>query len=321
MPANYLAAIRYNVIDRCLRDKNRKWGWEDLAHVIAQELSEFHGIHKLPSRRTVMGDIFAMRSGVLGYIAPIIHSRSEGYQYAHPGFTIHQVALPSGLVSDLKESLHLLLQLTNNEKLVRIHDSLWRIREYLHITSETSFEPAIYFEHSLNEPGQRWLDVIYEYVRKKSPVLIVYKPFNEAVISHVISPAFIKEYNNRWYIFGYHYQMDKIVNLSLDRILDIQPSIREYFLPPDFSHDSWFRNMYGVTRPDNAEPVSIVFRTTALLSDYLDTKPIHPGQQKLETDQAGWSIYSLELYDNYEIRSKLRSFGKDLEVMSGLEEF
>lgn len=319
MPANYLATIRYHVIDQCLRDRTRIWQWDDLAHVISVHLKEYHGMDKIPSKRTIMGDIAAMRSGVLGYYAPIVHNKTEGYRYAVPHFTIHQTIIPGSLMADVRESIHLIMQLTKNEKLSALSASLIRLKEYLHISNDKDGSPAIYFEHSLNEPGQKWLDTVYHYVRRKLTCRVGYLPFDGQQVSHVLAPAFIKEYNNRWYIFGYDFEMEKIINLALDRILTIEPSVRPYFLPADFDHDSWFEHLYGVTKPDDSIPVEIIFKTGKTLSNYMDTKPVHSSQEKLSFDK-DTSVYRIRVYDNYEIRSKLRSFGRDLEVVEGLED-
>lgn len=315
MPTNYKAMIRYSIIDECLRDRSRIWNWEDLAHMIAQRLKEHGKEYRLPSKRTIMGDIAAMRSGILGYEAPIIYSRSEGYSYSNSGFSIFNLSVPSQLLSDMAESVELMLQLTRNQKLVKISQSLEKICDYLNINIEARGRQVIFFEPSLNEAGQSWLDTVYQYTLARQVMGVSYRAFKGETSYHMLSPSFIKEYNNRWYVFGWDHEMKQIINLALDRINSVQNSLREYWIPEDFDHDKWFKHLYGVTTPQGAQPVEIIFRTSLELSPYMDTKPIHHNQQKLSTDENG-SVYKLLLYDNYEIRSKLRSFGKELEVIS-----
>jgi predicted DNA-binding transcriptional regulator YafY len=313
MPANLLANIRYNIIDQCIRDTSRTWHAKEIEAAVADGLLE-HGITKAPSKRTVMGDIAVMKSGILGYSAPIIHSKEQGYHYANPKFSIHHIHLPSQLIEDLKQGIALVNQLTRNEKLHRLSASLTKMKEYLHIDTNEKHRPIIYFEHSLNEPGQKWLDIVYEYIIAKTTLRIQYSPFEGPNIAHVMAPAFIKEYNNRWYVFGYHFDMKKIVNLALDRITTIQPSIRPYEIPTGFDHDVYFSHLFGVTIPEDTTPIKIRFSTTHLLSKYMITKPIHPTQTQVESDHL--DIFEIEVYDNYEIRSKLRSFGDDLTILS-----
>jgi predicted DNA-binding transcriptional regulator YafY len=314
MPANLQAIIRYNIIDKCIRDTTRVWQWHDLALAISDALKDQKNIDRLPSKRTIMGDIAAMRSGELGYTAPIIHSKETGYRYANPRFSIHNVVMPPTLISDLKEGISLIQQLTKNEKLDHITSSLTRICEYLHIAYEHEYTPVIYFEHSLNEPGQRWLDKVYEYICNKKTICVRYQPFGQEERIHFIAPAFIKEYNKRWYLFGYDFDKDKIINLALDRFLDIQLSLKPYYIPENFSYEAHFKHLYGVTLPDDTDPIKIIFTTDIPLMYYMDTKPIHPSQSKIDqTDTA--AVYELFVYDNYEIRSKLKSFGGVLQVI------
>lgn len=314
MPANLLASMRYNIIDECIRDKSRVYHSKELIEAVGDGLKEF-GIKRSPAKRTIMGDIAVMKSGVLGYIAPIVYTKSDGYEYANPKFSIHHLHLPSQLVEDLKQGISLVQQLTKNEKLNKLSASLTRMRDYLHMDINDGRHPIIYFEHSLNEPGQKWLDIIYDVILSKSSVRIQYTPFDGKKVYHVISPAFIKEYNNRWYVFGYHFDMQKIVNLSLDRVISIQPSVRPYLVPKGFNHDSHFKHLFGVTIPDGAQPIKITFETTILLSKYMDTKPVHPTQVKI-IEHTSSATYEIEVYDNYEIRSKFRSFGPDLRIVS-----
>jgi hypothetical protein len=72
--------------------------------------------------------------------------------------------------------------------------------------------------------------------------------------------------------------------------------------------------LYGVTIKDGSLPQKIIFSTTYVLSKYMDSKPIHTTQEKIETTNEK-NTYSLNVYVNYEIKSKLRSFGDDLQVI------
>lgn len=78
MPVNKNALIRYKTIDRCLRNKYRRWTLDDLVEACSDALSEMEGITRGVSVRTVQADIQVMRSDKLGYEAPI-----EVYEARH----------------------------------------------------------------------------------------------------------------------------------------------------------------------------------------------------------------------------------------------
>ena len=93
MPANKNALIRYKTIDRCLRNRYRRWTIEDLVDACSDALYDMEGIRKGISLRTVQGDIQIMRSDKLGYNAPIEVYDRIYYRYADPQYSITEMPL------------------------------------------------------------------------------------------------------------------------------------------------------------------------------------------------------------------------------------
>ena len=90
MPANKNALIRYKTIDKCLRNRYRRWTIEDLVDACYDALYDMEGIAKGVSMRTVLGDIQIMRSDKLGYNAPIEVYDNKFYRYADPEYSINE---------------------------------------------------------------------------------------------------------------------------------------------------------------------------------------------------------------------------------------
>ena len=88
MPANKNALIRYRTIDRCLRNRYRRWTLDDLVDACSDALYDMEGIAKGVSVRTVQGDLQIMRSDKLGYYAPIEVYDNKYYRYADPDYSI-----------------------------------------------------------------------------------------------------------------------------------------------------------------------------------------------------------------------------------------
>lgn len=88
MPANKNALIRYKTIDRCLRNRYKRWTIDDLVDACSDALYDMEGITKGVSVRTVQGDIQMMRSDKLGYNAPIQVYDNKYYRYADPSYSI-----------------------------------------------------------------------------------------------------------------------------------------------------------------------------------------------------------------------------------------
>lgn len=92
MPANKNALIRYKTLDRCLRNKYRRWTLDDLVEACSEALYDMEGITKGVSVRTVQADIQMMRSDKLGFNAPIEVYDNKFYRYENPDYSINNNA-------------------------------------------------------------------------------------------------------------------------------------------------------------------------------------------------------------------------------------
>jgi hypothetical protein len=108
MPANKNALIRYKTIDRCLRNRYRRWTIEDLVNACSDALYDMEGIRKGISLRTVQGDIQIMRSDKLGYNAPIEVFDKIYYRYADPQYSITDMPLSEDDFLLIKRAVDLL---------------------------------------------------------------------------------------------------------------------------------------------------------------------------------------------------------------------
>ncbi|MBD5194850.1 MAG: hypothetical protein HDS71_08115 [Bacteroidales bacterium] len=88
MPVNKNALLRYKTIDRCLRNKYRRWTLDDLVEACSDALYEMEGITRGVSVRTVQADIQMMRSDKLGYNAPIEVFDNKYYRYEDFDYSI-----------------------------------------------------------------------------------------------------------------------------------------------------------------------------------------------------------------------------------------
>ncbi len=93
MPANKNALIRYKTIDRCLRNRYRRWTLDDLVDAVSDALYDMEGITKGVSTRTVQSDLQMMRSDKLGYYAPIEVYGGKFYRYSDPEYSISSAPL------------------------------------------------------------------------------------------------------------------------------------------------------------------------------------------------------------------------------------
>ena len=134
MPANKNALIRYKTIDRCLRNRFRRWTIDDLTEACSEALYDMEGILKGVSVRTVQGDLQIMRSDKLGYNAPIEVYDRIYYRYAEPDYSISDMPLTEDDCLLLKEAVELLngegMDENVREILTRVRDRLEALLNY-----------------------------------------------------------------------------------------------------------------------------------------------------------------------------------------------
>ena len=131
MPANKNALIRYKTIDRCLRNRYRRWTIEDLVDACSDALYDMEGIRKGISLRTVQGDIQMMRSDKLGYNAPIEVYDQRYYRYADPQYSITDMPLSEDDFLLLKRAVDLLGKNENQPQNGEMYKVLKKVKNRL----------------------------------------------------------------------------------------------------------------------------------------------------------------------------------------------
>ena len=131
MPANKNALIRYKTIDRCLRNRYRRWTIEDLVDACSDALYDMEGIRKGISLRTVQGDIQMMRSDKLGYNAPIEVYDQRYYRYADPQYSITDMPLSEDDFLLIKKAVDLLGKNENQPQNGEIYKVLKKVKNRL----------------------------------------------------------------------------------------------------------------------------------------------------------------------------------------------
>ena len=131
MPANKNALIRYNTIDKCLRNRYRKWTIDDLVDACSDALYEMEGIAKGISIRTVQGDIQLMRSDKLGYNAPIEVYDNKYYRYSDPDYSIRENRLSEDDYELVEKAVTLIGRMEKNTDVVELSKVLLQLKTKL----------------------------------------------------------------------------------------------------------------------------------------------------------------------------------------------
>jgi predicted DNA-binding transcriptional regulator YafY len=315
MPENRLALIRYKTIDRCLCNRFRRWTLDDLIEACSEALHEFEGKVQGVSRRTVQLDIQNMRSEKLGYEAPIVVVDKKYYQYEDPEYSITNMPLTENDVSSLKQITHLLKQFGGFKQFGDMDEVLKKIENKVFALNNES-RSIIDFEKNNDLKGIHFLDQIYDAIIKKQTLKIVYLSFNQSrPVVIYLSPYLLKEYRNRWFVFGKRERYEKISPLALDRILRLRIAEDMVFVENTmFDEQDYFKDIIGVTRHEKLQVEKIVFKVVKLNAQYVVTKPFHGSQQVVQEQEDG-TVFSIDVIPNFELERELLGFGELLEVI------
>jgi predicted DNA-binding transcriptional regulator YafY len=144
---------------------------------------------------------------------------------------------------------------------------------------------------------------------------LTYQAFNsERAIPHVFHPYFLKEYDNRWYVFGYEEYWEDHRLYGLDRISEIRIEPGSKYIAPKVPAKDYFRNVIGVTKFKDTEPEKIVLKFSSQQAPYVLSKPLHPSQQVVETND-DYTIITLNVHTSPELEIILLGWHSEVEVL------
>lgn len=315
MPVNRNALIRYKTIDTCLRNRYRRWTLDNLIDACSDALYEYEGIEKGISKRTIQMDIQMMRSEKLGYNAPIVVYDNKYYKYEDENYSITNTPLSEQDLKTMSEAVEVLRQFKGFSYFNDMGEIVSRLED--HVTSaKTKSSPVIDFEKNENLKGLSYLDTLYHAITNKSVLQIAYQSFRaKSASSFVVHPYLLKEYRNRWFLFGR--QKGALVNLALDRMLDVEILHKVKYIENDlFDIETFFQNVVGVSKNSGMQPATVRFWIDAANTPYVETKPFHKSQQVVERFENGSAIFEIELVITQELCREFLGFADALKVIS-----
>lgn len=310
MPLNKNASFRYRVIDHCLGKRFTRHTINDLVREVSEALFEQFGVRNGVSKRTIQSDIQIMRSQPpRGFGAEIVCESGE-YYYSIPGYSILNAPLNTTDINLLKEISLLLSEFKYLPHFERLNEMLGKLKGY---TARQLFEKNIIsLEIKQFVAGTEYLPLIFDALLQKKQLRIDYKPFTEAMITVVVHPYLLKEYNNRWYLLCDASHREGLSVLALDRIKGIQHlEIAANVCPIDIS--TYYNNVIGVSIPENAQMKQVKFSINNDRLPYIETKPLHTSQ-KIELIGDRFFV-SLQIIINKELKATLLSLCPDIVVL------
>ncbi len=186
-----------------------------------------------------------------------------------------------------------------------------------HVTSaKQKTIPVIDFEKNESLKGLDYLDTIYHAIINKQVLRLRYRSFKAGSASTFsLHPYLLKEYRNRWFVFGN--RKGSLVNLALDRIHHIEIAEKERFIENNlFDPQSFFDDLVGVTKNVGMKAETVRFWADKQNAPYILTKPIHKSQKLIETRGDGSMVFEIHVVINQELQREFFGFVDSIEILA-----
>lgn len=315
MATNKHATIRYHALDRCFSNFGRRFFIEDLIDACNHAIYEFAGIEDGVKRRQVFDDITFMESEQ-GWSIPLERIK-EGkrvyYRYSDKSFSIKNHGINQAEAEQLKETLTILTRFKGMPQFEWIEEMQIRLEDTFKLKGNT--QTVVIFEQNPYLEGLSFFTQLFASIQHQRALLIEYKSFKQQLpVKFVFHPWFLKQYNNRWFLFGLNEKFHDISNLAIDRIISVNESRESYIPNTQIDIESYFEDVVGVTVKPETPIEKIQIKVDHLFWPYIKSKPIH-GSQILRKNSESYVIIELNLQINHELIALLFSFMDAIEIL------
>ena len=321
MPTNKNAQLRYQVLDRCLSNWSRRYYIEDIFEACNDALYQYNGETKDGGgvkKRQVQEDLKFIESEE-GY-GMLIDANQDGhrkyYRYHKKGASIKEQPINQEELDLIHNALILLKRFEGVLQFEWLDD----LEKRLYTTSNLgeTLDSVVSFQHNPYLKGMdAYYKPIFDSIVNKRVIEIVYHPFGKYARTIIVIPYYLKQYNNRLFLIGKHKDSKYLSNFAIDRIESYKETSKPYEpLSEDVDFKEYFSDIVGVSL-SNAPVEEIVLKVSNKAYGYIVTKPLHESQSavSIPIGEDYWQVI-LKVQNNYELRSLLRSFGEQIEVMA-----
>ena len=257
--------------------------------------------------------------------------RYTKYRYKVPGFSIMPYLEYQYTRADYKKLEKALKILGDNlpaDVFERIEFALLSRIEYDYGRKEKNID----YGENYRLKGRDWLPFIYKCINK-TVLTVSYKTYEDKGETYSLHPYLLKQYNNRWFLFGYRPDKnDRYWCAPLDRIEGINIST-EAISPRPEGYNAYFEDIIGTTKgmlkedgsiDRNVEKMTIKIGVSNLKTwKRLITKPIHKSQVVVSDFNDGYGEMKIQIIPNTEFYYRLISTGEGIriiepEIVSGI---
>ena len=310
MPVDKQVLLRYQVLNKCFRNKYREYTIDDLVDECNKALRNADKAEV--SKRSVQNDINILEADY-GIVLneKLKRGRQRLYRYADTDYNLPLFRMNDEERNKIEDTIYVLRQFEGEPLYDWVRTILMQVEGGLF---EENTSPVVSFQSNIDLKGLEHFSKLLQAILTRRVLKLSYTPYGKDTITAIVYPYHLKQYNDRWYLIAQAKGYDTYAHYALDRI----DSFEEVALPykeaeVDFSE--YFDDIIGVTMPDRYEPVDVMLRVSNNRFNYIKTKPLHLSQ-RVVSEERNHTTISINVKINKELISLILSFGADMEVIA-----
>jgi len=296
---------RFIELDQFFRDPNG-YTLDDLAKMVTGVVTT----------RTIRNDIDEfVKIYNANFIKGCRRGKSIIVRYVDPKFSIINSLIKHN-VEELQNLINQLSQYQGDTRYDIVRYLLLQIKD----NEEIDGHPFMSIAYNPSLKGLDKLDKLVSSILHKQPIKLTYRPFGEKAEELNIHPYHLRQYNNRWFLFGLLDNKPElgIQNYAIDRIIHID-DLSKIYIPTTINFDDFFNNIIGVSQRSDALVETILFKVEPETANYIRTKPLHHTQEeRSDLSSENEKYFQIKVKINRELIMLLLSYGDALEVMEPL---
>ena len=312
--------IRYKILDACFRNPYKKFSKEILLETLNEKLMELFDDESHCIKLRQMQDDIAFMKSAEGWsieLAEEFESKKRIFRYEDLNFSINNAPLNEIELSEFQSAIHVLSQFEGMPQFEGIQEIIAKLKYDL--KADNTKQPFIGFDTNQDLKGMEHFSLLYNTTQKQLPLQITYRDFkSEQPYTFTLHPYYLKQYNNRWFLFGLHEEtMKPDWNVAIDRIVLIEMSHAKFTPNITIDWQDYFSDMIGVSKPIDGKLKEIILHFNQLTGKYMENKPIHETQKHKWLNEETLEV-KIKVIPNYELERLILSYGDSVKVIEPL---
>ena len=270
--------MRYHLIISKL--KTHPASLKEINKILERE-SEFRGYNLVRDKRTFKRDLDAIRS-------------------------LYDIDIEF----NFRKGVYEIVQDEQNDKNLRIVEAL-DLFNALKISENIS--DVIHFEKR-RPMGSEHLSGLLHAINNRVQVKFTYQKYwEDELTNRIVEPYALKEFKNRWYVLANDLKDNKVKSFALDRLTELELTIRKFQYPEVFNVNDHYRYCFGIISPNWDIPTEVVLSFDPIQGKYIKSLPLHESQQILIDNEQELRI-QLTLFLTHDFFMELLSHGESLKI-------